>query len=196
MSVPPARLPTMTGDVTGDMTGDVPGDMTGDLADGGTGNDVQLRDVVQADLEFLLPCEHDPEAVRRSRFTPRTRDAFMAHWKSKILGDSTVFVQTVTVDTEPAGSIVAWWEGEQGVGGHSRRFVGYGLGRPYWARGVGSVALGQFLLRETNRPLYADPFAENTASVRLLEKHGFRRTGTVRHGDDEHIMLVLDTENP
>ncbi|WP_330288054.1 GNAT family N-acetyltransferase [Streptomyces sp. NBC_00576] len=155
-------------------------------------DDVQLRDVVEADLEFLLAYENDSEAVRRSRFTPRPRDAFMAHWKSKILGDSTVFVQTVTVDGEPAGHIVAWWEGEQGVGGH--RFVGYWLGRPYWGRGVGSVALGLFLRRETNRPLYADPFAENTASVRLLEKHGFRRTGTVRHGDNEHLMLVLDAD--
>ena len=162
-------------------------------------DDVQLRDVVEADLEFLLAYQNDPEAVRRSRFTPRPRDAFMAHWKSKILGDSTVFVQTVTVDGEPAGSIVAWWEGEQGEQGEQgvggRRFVGYWLGRPYWGRGVGSVALGLFLRRETNRPLYADPFAENTASVRLLEKHGFRRTGTVRHGDNEHIMLVLDSDS-
>ena len=156
--------------------------------------DVQLRDVTEADLEFLLACEHDPEAVRRSRFTPRPRDAFMRHWKTNILGDSTVCVPMVTGDGEPAGSIVAWWEGEQGVGGD--RFIGYWLGRPYWGRGVGSVALGLFLRRETNRPLYADPFADNTASVRLLERHGFRRTGTVRHGDNEHLMLVLDSETP
>lgn len=162
--------------------------MTDNVAD----NDVQLRNVVEADLEFLLAYEHDPEAVRRSRFTPRPRDAFMTHWKSKILGDSTVFVQTVTVDGEPAGGIMAWWESVPDL--DDRRFIGYWLGRQYWGRGVGTVALGQFLLREANRPLYADPFAENTASVRLLEKHGFRRSGTVRHGEDEHTMLVLDTE--
>jgi hypothetical protein len=56
------------------------------------------------------------------------------------------------------------------------------------------ASFGLFLLRETNRPLYADPFAGNTASVRLLEKHGFRRTGTVQYGDNEHIMLVLDAD--
>ncbi|MDX2542288.1 GNAT family protein [Streptomyces sp. WI04-05B] len=168
--------------------------MTDNMTDNATGkdDDVRLRDVTEADLEFLFVSENDPEAVRRSRFTPRPRDAFMRHWKSRILGDSTVFVQLVTVDGEPAGSIVAWWEGEQGVGGD--RFVGYWLARPYWGRGVGTVALGQFLRRETHRPLYADPFAGNTASVRLLEKHGFRRTGTVRHGEDEHIMLVLGSQ--
>jgi hypothetical protein len=27
--------------------------------------------------------------------------------------------------------------------------------------------------------------------VRLLEKHGFQPSGTVQHGEDEHILLVL-----
>ncbi|MCX3285282.1 GNAT family N-acetyltransferase [Streptomyces sp. NEAU-H22] len=146
--------------------------------------DVCLRDVVEADLEFFLAYEHDPEAVRRSRFTPRPREAFLRHWKTKVLGDDTVFVQAVTVDGDVAGSIVAWWDGD-------RRFLGYWLGRPYWGRGIGSRALALFLEREQNRPLHADPAGDNTGSVRLLEKHGFQRTGTVRHGDNEHVMLVL-----
>ncbi|MZF88717.1 GNAT family N-acetyltransferase [Streptomyces sp. SID5643] len=146
--------------------------------------DVRLRDVVEDDLECLLAYEHDPEAVRRSRFTPRPRDAFLRHWKSRVLGDDTVFVQAVTVGGEVAGSVVAWWEGD-------RRFLGYWLGRPYWGRGIGSRALTLFLEREHNRPLYADPADGNTGSVRLLEKHGFRRTGTVRHGENEHVVFVL-----
>jgi RimJ/RimL family protein N-acetyltransferase len=146
--------------------------------------DVRLRDVVEADLEFLLAYEHDPEAVRRSRFTPRPRDAFLRHWKTKVLGDDTVFVQAVTVDGEVAGSVVAWWDGD-------RRFLGYWLGRPYWGRGIGTRALALFLEREQNRPLYADPADGNTGSVRLLEKHGFHRTGTVRHGENEHVVFVL-----
>ncbi|MFF8398204.1 GNAT family N-acetyltransferase [Streptomyces sp. NPDC016172] len=146
--------------------------------------DVRLRDVVEADLEFLLAYEHDPEAVRRSRFTPRPRDAFLRHWKTKVLGDDTVFVQAVTVDGEVAGSVVAWWDG-------GRRFLGYWLGRPYWGRGIGTRALALFLEREQNRPLYADPAGGNTGSVRLLEKRGFHRTGTVRHGENEHVVFVL-----
>jgi RimJ/RimL family protein N-acetyltransferase len=151
---------------------------------GDDSEDVRLRDVVEDDLEFLLAYEHDPEAVRRSRFTPRPRDAFLRHWKTKVLGDDTVFVQAVTVDGEVAGSVVAWWEGD-------RRFLGYWLGRRYWGRGIGSRALALFLQRERNRPLYADPAGANTGSVRLLEKHGFQRTGTVRHGENEHVVFVL-----
>jgi RimJ/RimL family protein N-acetyltransferase len=145
---------------------------------------VRLRDVEEADLELFFEQENDPEAVRRSRFAPRERAAFMTHWRTRVLGDPEVHVRTVTVDGEPAGSVVAWWE-------DGKRFIGYGLGQAYWGRGIGTEALGLFLRRETVRPLYADPYAENTGSVKLLEKHGFVRTGTVRHGEDEHLMLVL-----
>lgn len=115
---------------------------------------MRLRDVETADLEAFLAYEHDPEAVRRSRFPPREREAFMAHWTSKVLGDPANLVQTVVVDGGTAGNIVAWWEGE-------RRYIGYWLGRPYWGRGIGTRALTAFLELETARPLYADPAAGN-----------------------------------
>ncbi|MFD7003156.1 GNAT family N-acetyltransferase [Streptomyces mirabilis] len=150
-------------------------------------DDVRLRDVVEADLDLFLAYEHDPEAARRSRFTPRPRDAFMSHWRTRVLGDDTVLVQTVTVDGVPAGNLVSWWDGE-------RRFIGYWFGRPYWGRGIGTKALTRFLELEKNRPLYADPFTGNTASIRLLERHGFQHHGTVHHGDDDHTLLVLPGE--
>ncbi len=147
-------------------------------------NNVRLRDVEEADLELFFRYEHDAEAVRRSRFTPRGRERFMTHWATKVLGDPSVFVQTVTVDGETAGNVVAWWDDH-------RRFIGYWFGQRYWGRGIGTRALTLFLEREKNRPLHADPFADNTGSVRLLEKHGFQHTGTVRYGEHEHAMLVL-----
>lgn len=149
--------------------------------------DVGLRDVEQADLEVFLDYEHDAEAVRRSKFTPREREAFMTHWATKVLGDPTGFVQTVTVNGETAGHIVAWWD-------QHRRFIGYWFGPQYWGRGIGTEALTLFLKRETTRPLFADPFTGNTGSVRLLEKCGFQRIETVRHGEHEHTMLVLRQE--
>ncbi|WP_374296210.1 GNAT family N-acetyltransferase [Streptomyces olivochromogenes] len=153
----------------------------------GAYEEVRLREVTDDDLEVFFVFEHDPEAVRRSRFTPRPRDAFLAHWRERILGDPDCLVRTVTVDGEPAGNLGSWTEGD-------RRFVGYWLGRPYWARGIGTKALALFLQQELTRPLYADPFSRNTASVRLLERHGFERAGTLRHGEDEHVLLVLHEE--
>ncbi len=146
--------------------------------------EVGLRVVTEDDLHVFLAQEHEPEAVRRSRFAPRPREAFLRHWRERVLGDPDCLVRTVVADGEAAGHVVSWTEGE-------RRFVGYWLGRPYWGRGVGTRALGLFLELDRVRPLYADPFAGNAASVRLLEKHGFERAGTVRHGEDEHVVLVL-----
>ncbi|GAA3135231.1 N-acetyltransferase GCN5 [Streptosporangium carneum] len=145
---------------------------------------MRLRDVEETDLELFLEHEHDQETIQRSKFVPREREAFMAHWATRVLGDPTVLVQTVTVDGEPAGNVVAWWD-------HDRRFIGYVFGRPYWGRGVGTRALTLFLQRERTRPLYADPFVGNTASVRLLEKCGFRRVEKEQHGEHEHVMLSL-----
>jgi RimJ/RimL family protein N-acetyltransferase len=148
-------------------------------------DEVRLRDVQQADLEVFLEHEHDPEAVRRSKFPPRDREAFMTHWATRVLADPTVLVQTVTVDGAPAGNIVAWWD-------QDRRYIGYWLGRPWWGRGIATRALALFLDMEKARPLYADPFVGNTGSVRLLERFGFKPTGTVWYGEHEHVLLVLD----
>ncbi|MFG1617738.1 GNAT family N-acetyltransferase [Nonomuraea wenchangensis] len=149
--------------------------------------DVLLRDVVEEDLEVFLEQEHDPEAVRRSRFPARPRERFLTHWRTRVLGDPANRVRAIEADGRLAGNLVAWWE-------EDRRFIGYWMGREFWGRGIGTRALGLFLAEEPVRPLYADPHGGNTASVRLLERHGFRREGTVRHGDDEHVMLVLRSE--
>jgi RimJ/RimL family protein N-acetyltransferase len=150
-------------------------------------DEVRLRDVVDTDLEIFFQQEQDPEAGRRANFPPREREAFMTHWATRVLGEPTAHVRTVTVDGAVAGSIVAWWDGD-------RRFVGYWLGRTYWGRGVGTRALALFLQRERVRPLYADPYVENTGSMRLLEKAGFRREGTVDYDGKEHVVLALRDE--
>jgi RimJ/RimL family protein N-acetyltransferase len=148
------------------------------------GDDLRLRDVEEPDLEVLFEQQLDPEAARVANFPSRDRERFMTHWKTKVLADPTVHVQTATVDGEVAGSIVAWWD-------QDRRFVGYWFGRPFWGRGIGTRSLQLFLQRERIRPLYADPFSGNIASVRLLEKCGFERSGPVWYDQAEHILLVL-----
>ena len=153
-------------------------------------DDVAIRPVTEDDLDTLFEQQRDEEAVRRSTVTPRDRDAFFAHWHTKVLGDPTVLVRTVTVDGEVAGSVVSWWAAD------GRRFVGYWLGRAYWGRGVGTRAVRLFLEGEPTRPLYADPYEGNTASVRLLEGCGFVREGTVRHDDIDYALLVLRDAAP
>jgi RimJ/RimL family protein N-acetyltransferase len=145
--------------------------------------DVLLRDVDDADLEVFYEQQREEEAVRRARFPARDRDRFLAHWRTKVLGNPTGHVQAVTVGGEVAGNIVAWWQDD-------RRFVGYWFGQRFWGRGVGTAALRQFLAREDVRPLYAEPVVGNTASVRLLERCGFRPVSAEHDG--EFVVLRLD----
>jgi RimJ/RimL family protein N-acetyltransferase len=147
--------------------------------------EVRLREVEERDLEVFFEHQLDPEAARLANFPSRDRERFMAHWRTRVLGDPTGLVRTVTVDGETAGNVVAWWE-------QDRRFVGYWFGRSWWGRGIGTRALALFLEQEPVRPLYADPAAANTASVRLLERCGFRPAGSVWYEGVEHRMLVLD----
>jgi RimJ/RimL family protein N-acetyltransferase len=147
--------------------------------------DVRLRDVDDADLEVFYEQQREEEAVRRAQFPARDRDRFLTHWRTKVLGNPTGHVQTVTIDAEVAGNIVAWWQ-------DGMRFVGYWLGQRFWGRGVATAALRQFLQREQVRPLYDDPIVVNTAAVRLLERCGFRRVGTDHHADLEFVVLRLD----
>lgn len=62
--------------------------------------------------------------------------------------------------------------------------VGYWLGQPYWGRGVMSEAvdaLAEHVFTTTGiLRLFATVFDRNTASMRVLEKAGFRKVGILR----------------
>lgn len=62
--------------------------------------------------------------------------------------------------------------------------LGYWLGEPFWGRGVMTAAIRGFtgwaMPRFELTRVYAEVFAENPASGRVLEKAGFRRVGVLR----------------
>jgi len=62
--------------------------------------------------------------------------------------------------------------------------IGYWLGRTHWGRGIATEALKAVTAEAFQRfditRLYAVPFADHTASVRVLEKAGFVREGHMR----------------
>jgi ribosomal-protein-alanine N-acetyltransferase len=67
---------------------------------------------------------------------------------------------------------------------HRRAEAGYGLAHAYWGRGIGSEALRAILQfgfdqMGLNR-IYARTIADNHESVRMLERLGFQREGTMR----------------
>ena len=62
--------------------------------------------------------------------------------------------------------------------------IGYYIAEPYWGRGIMTNAVRQlceYVFSHSNIiRLYAEPFAFNLGSCRVLEKAGFRYEGTLR----------------
>jgi RimJ/RimL family protein N-acetyltransferase len=152
-------------------------------------NDVLLRDVIEADLPIYFEHQLDPEATRMAAFPSRDREAFMAHWRTKVLGEETGIAKTVVVDGRVAGYVVSWQQSEE-------REVGYWIGREFWGRGVATKALSAFLDHDRTRPLYAHVAEHNVASIRVLRKCGFAPSdeapSSERDDDVNEIVLKLD----
>jgi RimJ/RimL family protein N-acetyltransferase len=146
-----------------------------------------LRDVTEADLAIFFEHQRDPEAHRMAAFAPREREAFILHWRTKVLGDPTARKRAIVVDDCVAGNIGSW-------DADGRRLVGYWIGREYWGRGIGTAALSEFLCEEPTRPLYAYVGVHNRGSIRLLQKCGFRQSGAIQPGSGgvEEYLFQLD----
>lgn len=154
--------------------------------------DLHLREVIDSDLPIFFEHQRDPLGVHMAAFTvknPDDRAAFNDHWRW-ILSDPTILVRTIEVDGQPAGH-VSTYLGEVGLE------VTYWLGRDYWGRGIATAALRAFLQVDTRRPLRGRAAADNAASLRVMEKCGFVRTGhergyaNARRALTEEVLLEL-----
>ena len=62
--------------------------------------------------------------------------------------------------------------------------IGYWIGESFWGRGIATAALTAVTAEAFKRfeitRLYAVPFADHAASVRVLEKAGYVREGHLR----------------
>lgn len=148
--------------------------------------DVRLRDIEPADLPVFYEHQLDAEATRMAAFRARDRAAFDAHWAKNVLGNPAAVNRTILVNGQVAGNIGSWAQ-------DGARLVGYWLGREHWGRGVATRALAAFLHVMTERPLYAHVASHNVASIRVLEKCGFRveREESVEDAGQEIVELVL-----
>lgn len=140
-----------------------------------------LRDVVEDDLPILFEHQIDPVAYGMAGFTPRDHDAFMEHWHKNVLGDETVHKRAILVDGEVVGHVGCFSRG-------GKREVGYWIAQEHWGRGIATEAVSRFLSELTERPLYAGVAKGNAASLRVLEKCGFRVEGEEPGG----VLLVLE----
>ena len=91
------------------------------------------------------------------------------------------FVFAITIEDRAVGSIGVFRKDNI----HFRTGeMGYYLAEPFWGRGIGTSAVRQmcdYIFQNTDIiRIFAEPFAYNTASCRVLEKAGFQYEGTLR----------------
>lgn len=87
----------------------------------------------------------------------------------------------ITVDKEVVGSIGVF---RQGNIHRQTAELGYYIAEEYWGKGIMTEAVKQICEYVFDKSdiirIYAEPFAHNTASQRVLEKAGFQYEGTLR----------------
>jgi RimJ/RimL family protein N-acetyltransferase len=155
---------------------------------------VTLRSVRrEVDLPIFFEQQLDPLANTMAAFTakdPADRKAFDDHW-DRILSADSITARTILVNGAVAGHI-----------GRFEHFglpeITYWLGRAYWGKGIATEGLALFLEEIRERPLYARVAKDNVASLRVLEKCGFKITGedrgfaNARGQEVEEFILKLE----
>lgn len=147
---------------------------------------IRLRGVEPRDVPVLFEHQLDPEGNRLAGTKPRSAESFRAIW-DQILKDSSV-VTRVIVEGDVVVGVISCFK-RDGLDA-----VGYWIAREHWGRGIASRAFALFLQEVTLRPLHATAARANAASIRVLEKCGFRLTG-YRMGEetDRHVACELAT---
>lgn len=91
------------------------------------------------------------------------------------------FAFAITVDDRVVGSIGVF---RQGNIHRQTAELGYYIAEAYWGRGIMTDAVRQICAHVFDKSdiirIYAEPFAYNIASCRVLEKAGFQYEGTLR----------------
>ena len=72
--------------------------------------------------------------------------------------------------------------------------MGYYIAEPFWGKGLGTDAIkqvSQYIFNNTDIiRIFAEPFAYNTASCRILEKSGFVFEGTLRSNAIKNGQII------
>ncbi|MEM0925698.1 MAG: GNAT family N-acetyltransferase [Planctomycetota bacterium] len=135
----------------------------------GSTSEVRLYPVGPDHLPALFEMQCDPESNQMAFTRPLNQADFFRRWE-RILADSSVLVRAVVAKGWLAGWVTCFeCDGQQ--------HVGYWIGRRFWGLGIATRSLRMLLAELKDRPLYARVAIQNAASIRVLEKCGFRESG-------------------
>ena len=137
-----------------------------------------LRPVQDADLEAMLVYRGDPHVTEHLGHAPLSRDGVQERIQSRLSGQAPVpgwFVRGVAVLLEGRMIGDATLRLQPGPEGQSwQLWVGYALRPEVWGRGLATEVVAELvgIGEELGLSVWAETFAENIASQRVLEKAG------------------------
>ncbi|SFE60833.1 Protein N-acetyltransferase, RimJ/RimL family [Chitinophaga sp. CF118] len=138
-----------------------------------TDNEIILRKTEITDLEFFFIFQLDKEANYLAAFTskdPADKTAYLQKY-TKLLNDPTINMWTIMVNSIIAGSIAKFeMEGDAEIT--------YWIDKKFWAKGIATKALKDFLTIENTRPIFGRVAFDNLGSQKVLEKCSFIKVGT------------------
>ena len=114
---------------------------------------------------------------------PSDRAVFDHHWNS-ILNDPKVIVRTIEHEGEVAGSILLF-EGEKPE-------INFWTSTKFWGKGITTSAVDAFLAEYPARPLIAHVVEDNLGSLKVLERRGFKQTGTEQVFSNARAEVVTE----
>lgn len=135
-----------------------------------------------AELAEMLNNKNVLNNLRDGLPYPYTESDAMEYITAMLSADrEKTFAFAITVDGRVVGSIGVF----RCENIHFRTAeLGYYIGEPYWGRGLGTSAVKQvcsYIFNNTDIiRIFAEPFAYNTPSCRVLEKAGFQFEGILR----------------
>lgn len=151
-----------------------------------------LRPMREEDLPALFEIQCDAEGQVMAAFTSiaNDRQAYLDKHR-RLLADERIVQVTVELDGEIVGSAAAFPLGDE-------INVAYWIRRDRWGRGLAGAALAAVLEQVPTRPVFASAAHDNAASMRVLERCGFKRIGQERsfaeaRGEEiAEVMFRLD----
>lgn len=135
-----------------------------------------------ADLAKMLNNKNIMNNLRDGLPYPYTEKDAKDYINSMLSADITkTYAFAITLDDVVIGSIGVF----RCENIHSKTAeMGYYIGEPYWGKGYGTSAVKQvcgYIFKKTDIiRIFAEPFAYNAASCRVLEKAGFELEGILR----------------
>ena len=146
-----------------------------------------LRPWRRADIEAVAEAADNPNIAANLRnIFPSPYTLADAEWFVEdciAQGETRQLMRAIAVNGRAAGSISV--SRKDDVYEKSAE-LGYWLAEDYWGRGIMTEAVRQICREAFDRfdilRIFAEPFAENLGSRRVLEKAGFTCEGTMRNG--------------